>query len=83
MSHPFQLVAGHVALDFANTLDFRFDPCRTVDLLPSYDRFVDFALQSGLITPAHAARLSDESMEISANGLTGRFGRCWTLLSSY
>jgi len=65
MSHPFQLVAGHVALDFANTLDFRFDPSRTVDLLPSYDRFVDFALQSGLITPAHAARLRKQSGDSS------------------
>jgi predicted RNA-binding Zn ribbon-like protein len=65
MSHPFQLVAGHVALDFANTLDFRFDPSRTVDLLPSYDRFVDFALQSGLITPANAARLSKQSGDSS------------------
>ncbi len=61
MSHSFQLVAGHVALDFANTLDFRFDPSRTVDLLSSYARFVDFGLQSGLITASQAARLSRQS----------------------
>jgi hypothetical protein len=39
MADDFQLVAGHLALDFANTLDYRYDPDRLIDLLPSYERF--------------------------------------------
>src|SRR4030095_10536560 len=49
MKHNFQLVAGHLALDFANTLDWRFDPERRVDLIPTYESFLEFAMQSGVI----------------------------------
>ena len=58
MPDPFQLVAGHVALDFANTLDNRYDPERRVELLPSYDRFIGFARQAGILTASQARRLS-------------------------
>jgi predicted RNA-binding Zn ribbon-like protein len=57
MPDQFQLVAGHLALDFANTLDNRYDPERLVELLPSYDRFVAFARQSGILTAGQAKRL--------------------------
>jgi predicted RNA-binding Zn ribbon-like protein len=53
----FQLVAGHLALDFADTLDFRCDPDRLVDLLPSYEYFLSFCRQSGIITAAQMRKL--------------------------
>jgi predicted RNA-binding Zn ribbon-like protein len=52
----FQLIAGHLALDFANTLDYRFDSKRRVDLLPDYEHLVEFARQSGIITLQQARR---------------------------
>jgi len=57
VAEEFQLVAGHVALDFANTLDNRYDAARLTELLPSYERFLAFAAQSGTITATEAARL--------------------------
>jgi predicted RNA-binding Zn ribbon-like protein len=57
MTFQFQLVAGHPALDFANTLDYRFDPERTIELMSSYERLVDFTRQSALITEPQARRL--------------------------
>jgi predicted RNA-binding Zn ribbon-like protein len=60
---PFQLVAGHVALDFANTLDYRFAPARRIDLVPTFERFLDFCAQSGVISKA------------GAKGLLARTGR--------
>jgi predicted RNA-binding Zn ribbon-like protein len=57
MATDFQLVAGHLALDFANTLDFRYDPDRLVDLLPTYECFLAFCRQSGVITAAQMRKL--------------------------
>jgi predicted RNA-binding Zn ribbon-like protein len=57
MIFEFQLVAGNPALDFANTLDYRFDPERTIELMSSYERLVDFTRQSELITESQARRL--------------------------
>jgi predicted RNA-binding Zn ribbon-like protein len=57
MPFQFQLVAGHPALDFANTLDYRFDPERTIELMSSYERLAEFTRQSGLITEHQARRL--------------------------
>jgi predicted RNA-binding Zn ribbon-like protein len=59
MAPEFQLVAGHLALDFANTLDYRYDPDRLIDLLPSYERFLAFCRQSGVITAAQMRKLLD------------------------
>jgi predicted RNA-binding Zn ribbon-like protein len=59
MPDPFHLVAGHIALDFANTLDNRYDPERRIELIPSYDRFVAFAQQSGILTTGQAKRLAE------------------------
>jgi predicted RNA-binding Zn ribbon-like protein len=58
MPDSFHLVAGNLALDFANTLDNRYDPGSRVELLPSYDRFMAFARQSGILTAAQANRLA-------------------------
>jgi predicted RNA-binding Zn ribbon-like protein len=57
MADEFQLVAGHLALDFANTLDYRYDPDRLIDLLPSYERFLAFCRQSKVITAAQMRKL--------------------------
>jgi predicted RNA-binding Zn ribbon-like protein len=57
MAGEFQLVAGHLALDFANTLDYRYDPDRLIDLLPSYEHFLAFCRQSGVITAAQMRKL--------------------------
>ena len=55
MSHaipetPFELVAGHPALDLVNTLDWRFRDNGPEELLASYDDLLRFAAQSGLLT---------------------------------
>jgi len=57
MAGEFQFVAGHVALDFANTLDFRYDESRRVELLPTYDRFLEFASQAGFISASGKRKL--------------------------
>jgi predicted RNA-binding Zn ribbon-like protein len=54
---PFQLLAGHVALDFANTLDQRFDPAGPLELLISYDRLLAFCEEAGVLTGPETRRL--------------------------
>jgi len=65
-SDTFQLIAGHVALDFVNTLDNRHSPERRVDLLPTYGQFVAFAAQNGLVTSAQARTLLAATTERQA-----------------
>ena len=69
MADEFQLVAGHLALDFANTLDYRYDPDQLIDLLPSYERFLAFCRQSGLITAAQMRNLLDGLSECDSQSL--------------
>jgi predicted RNA-binding Zn ribbon-like protein len=57
MADDFQLVAGHLALDFANTLDHRYDPDRLIDLLPTYERFLVFCHQTEAISAAQMSKL--------------------------
>ena len=66
MADEFQLVAGHLALDFANTLNYRYDPDRLIDLLPSYERFLAFCRQSEVITAAHMRKLLDGLSEFDS-----------------
>jgi predicted RNA-binding Zn ribbon-like protein len=66
MAEQFQLVAGHLALDFANTLDNRYDPERLLELLPTYERFLAFARQSGVITGRQVRKLLSETNEHDA-----------------
>ena len=47
---PFQLVAGHPALDLVNTLDWRFRANGAEELLSGYDDLLRFAAQSGILT---------------------------------
>ncbi len=55
---PFQLVAGHPVLDFANTFDNRYLPERVVDLIPTYSDFLRFCLQAGVINGRQAFALA-------------------------
>src|SRR5947209_16875582 len=54
---PFQLVAGHAALDLVNTLDNRFHEPGPEELLASYDDLLRFTSQSGLVTERQAKKL--------------------------
>ena len=62
----FQLVGGHLALDFANTLDFRYDPERFIELLSSYERLLAFFQQTGIITAPQARKLLANTSESEA-----------------
>jgi predicted RNA-binding Zn ribbon-like protein len=55
-SHPFDLDGGHLALDFANTLEGRFDETPR-ELLRTYADLVHFAEASGLLAMEAAERL--------------------------
>jgi predicted RNA-binding Zn ribbon-like protein len=55
---PFKLNAGHVALDFVNTLDDRYKPDGPRELLPTYADLLRFCRQAEMLTQAEAARLS-------------------------
>jgi predicted RNA-binding Zn ribbon-like protein len=57
MTNSFQLVAGHPALDFVNTLDWRFRESGPEELLPDYNHLLIFATQSSLLTPAQGKLL--------------------------
>jgi len=66
MAQEFQLIAGHLALDFANTLDNRYDPERLLELLPTYECFLAFARQSGVVTGRQVRKLLSETNERAA-----------------
>jgi predicted RNA-binding Zn ribbon-like protein len=54
---PFQLVGGHPALDFANTLDNRGSD-REIELLVGYDDLLRFTEQSEVVATSEARQLS-------------------------
>jgi predicted RNA-binding Zn ribbon-like protein len=56
-SRIFQLVAAHPALDFINTLDWRFRPTGPEELLQTYGDLVHFTEQSNLLTPTQTQNL--------------------------
>jgi predicted RNA-binding Zn ribbon-like protein len=56
-SKPFELVAGHVALDLVNTLDDRFSETGPEELLASYEDLLRFATQSELLTESQVKKL--------------------------
>ncbi|HEY6413975.1 MAG TPA: CGNR zinc finger domain-containing protein [Edaphobacter sp.] len=56
-SRSFQLVAAHPALDFINTLDWRFRECGPEELLKTYSDLVHFTEQSNLLTPTQTQHL--------------------------
>ena len=51
VTNGFELVSGHPALDFVNTLDWRFRESGPEELIHDYDYLLRFATQSGLLTP--------------------------------
>jgi predicted RNA-binding Zn ribbon-like protein len=53
---PFQLFAGHPALELVNTLDLRFST-ETIELLAAYGDLLHFVAQLRLLTPEQARRL--------------------------
>jgi predicted RNA-binding Zn ribbon-like protein len=55
---PFQLIAGHPVLDFVNTLDDRFAPGGSKELLLEPEDMLRFSVQSGLISKEQAAKIS-------------------------
>jgi predicted RNA-binding Zn ribbon-like protein len=54
---PFELVAGHAALDLVNTLDNRFSQNGPEELLAGYDDLLRFTTESKLLTQHQANRL--------------------------
>jgi|SRR5271170_3918707 len=71
-SNPFQLIAGHPALDLVNTLDNRFRETAPEELLPTYQDLLDFTVQSGLLTERQEKKLkrADASSTERAQVLT-------------
>src|SRR5450432_3849978 len=57
---PFELCGGHPALDFVNSLNNRFDPAGSKELLTDYDALLRFAGETGLLNLAHARGLARE-----------------------
>lgn len=57
-SAHFQLVAGHSVLDFVNTLDWRFRPSGSEELLNDYEDLLRFSEQSGLMTPSEVRKIA-------------------------
>jgi|SRR5579884_3325921 len=68
-AHAFKLIAGNLALDFANTLDNRFDAARTEELLATYDDFLRFCRQTHVINATEAAALAASSEREKQNAL--------------
>jgi predicted RNA-binding Zn ribbon-like protein len=68
---PFELVAGHVALDLVNTLDNRFSPTGPQELLATYDDLLRFVTQSELLSERQAKKLkrADTSQAVRAQVL--------------
>jgi predicted RNA-binding Zn ribbon-like protein len=54
---PFEILAGHPALDFINTLDDRYTPGGPRELLTSYARFLEFCEQAGVLTKEETRNL--------------------------
>jgi predicted RNA-binding Zn ribbon-like protein len=60
MARPatFDLIAGHIALDFVNTVDWRSDPDRRTDLLASVDDLLAWAKAAKPVGPAEIRALT-------------------------
>jgi len=57
VTKPFQLVAGHPALDLVNTLDWRFRESGPEELLPNYGELLRFVEESSLLTSRQTRQL--------------------------
>ncbi len=63
----FQMVAGRPALDFVNTLDWRFRTAGPEELLTTYEDLLQFAHQSNLLDAAAVRHLSAAVKPMKAN----------------
>jgi predicted RNA-binding Zn ribbon-like protein len=63
---PFELIAGHPALDLVNTLDWRFRDEGPEELLASYDDLLRFSTQSGLLTSKQIRQILRSATESAA-----------------
>jgi predicted RNA-binding Zn ribbon-like protein len=73
---PFQLVAGHPALDFVNTLDWRFRQSGPEELVESYDALLRFVEEAELLTHKQARQL--QRTTASSAGRRA-LEECWAL----
>jgi predicted RNA-binding Zn ribbon-like protein len=80
MTEEFQLVAGHLALDFVNTLDYRYAPDRRIDLLPTYERFLAFCRQATVITTFQSRVLHEHTSTSGAQRTLNRVVECREVL---
>jgi len=69
----FQLVAGHPALDFVNTLDWRFREGSPAELLESYGDLLGFVEQAELLTAKQVRQIERTA---SANATTRALKEC-------
>jgi len=72
MAQHFQLVGDHPVLDFANTLDYRYEPAKSLELLESVADLVRFGSESGLLKVAEANRLKQRDHKQGAGRILGR-----------
>jgi predicted RNA-binding Zn ribbon-like protein len=64
---PFDLCGAHPALDFVNTLDRRFDPAGSKELLTDYDALLRFAGEAALLNLPQARALARTVSAAAAN----------------
>jgi predicted RNA-binding Zn ribbon-like protein len=67
----YQLIGGHLALDFVNTVDWRRDPSRRRDLLITFEDLLEWAKAAKVLTPGavramHAAAQRDQERAMRA-----------------
>ena len=79
----FQLIGGHVALDFVNTVDWRADPTRRRDLLVAFEDLLAWAKASTLLGTAElrAMRTAARRDEAAATRSLGRARRLREVLA--
>jgi predicted RNA-binding Zn ribbon-like protein len=81
---PFRLIAGHVALDFANTLDDAYAPTGIMELLPDYESLLVFSEQSGVLSASDCRSLERGTSEASkAKALHEAHGLRTAVLESF
>jgi predicted RNA-binding Zn ribbon-like protein len=64
----FSLCGGHPVLDLVNSLDDRFHPRGTLELLPDYRALLAFMEQTGLLDHQAVAKLGQHAVNIDSRG---------------
>ncbi len=59
---PFSLIAGHVALDFCNTVDWRLDPASRFERITAYDDLLAWSAAAGVLDPPEVALLTTPTL---------------------